>query len=151
MIMDKIELVHGIYLKLPLPNSKLSTNRSHGQHWGVTSNLKKKDKDIGFWTTKEYLNSLSDNKKKLYISKSHVLEIEMIVHKKGKRRLDIDNFIRAFKSMQDGIFLALGLDDKAILKLTFNYLLNAPEDMVFYGLSIDDSPRFIELRKHKKK
>lgn len=132
--MDKIEVVHGIYLKLPLPNSKLSTNRSHGQHWGVTSNLKKKDKDIGFWTTKECLCYLSDNKKELHISKSHDLEVEMIVHKKGKRRLDIDNFIRAFKSMQDGIFLALDLDDKAILKLTFRYVLNEPDEFVFYNL-----------------
>ena len=47
------------------------------------------------------------------------VRLEVVFHKPNRRRMDIDNLVGRMKSVQDGVFLALGWDDRIICEATY--------------------------------
>jgi len=92
-------------LELPLPNFKLSTNKSKGMHWGYTNKAKNSDIDIGYYYCKQYINN-----NPVVFNKNDKLKYTIIFYTEKSNR-DWDNMVSSFKAMSDGIFRALELND----------------------------------------
>lgn len=104
-----------LILDLPLPNTELSPNKKSGRHWSSTFATKKMDRQIGYMLTKQALaHQIID------FDKNDCLLCEMVFIFKNNKHLDDDNALASFKPMQDGIFEALGLDDRMIKKRTID-------------------------------
>jgi crossover junction endodeoxyribonuclease RusA len=92
-------------LELPWPAKELSPN-ARG-HWAKMARFKKGARELAQWTT--YEAGLVDT------SLMHLLpsplQITITFCPPDKRRRDLDNAIASFKSAQDGIADALGIDD----------------------------------------
>ncbi len=90
---------------LPIPNSKLAINKTHGQHWSKTYSLKKKARADGYYLAREAYKNVShiwgqyDQK---VLKGEWMLKINCFFA--NKKRLDEDNLSTAIKSLRDGVF-----------------------------------------------
>ena len=89
-------------LFLPWPKPALSPNAR--THWALKSRVAKGYKSTCHWTAKE--------------AKAHLLQypdgplkVEITFHPPNKRKRDLDNLVASFKSGQDGVADAMGVDD----------------------------------------
>ncbi len=98
-----------IQIILPLPNMKLSHNRSHGGYYGVTIKLKQTQRTTAYNTTLEQINIQHSQ-----FMPNVKLKIKCYVYWHNNRRCDLSNILDAAKSQIDGIFLALQQDDYCI-------------------------------------
>jgi crossover junction endodeoxyribonuclease RusA len=91
-------------IELPWPAKELSPN-ARG-HWAKMARFKKGAREFAYWTLMQtgmrtvYIEWLND-----------VPQITITFCPPDKRRRDLDNAIASFKSAQDGIADALGIDD----------------------------------------
>ena len=102
-----------IKIMLPIPDSKLASNKSKGTAWTSGYSLRKKARRDGYYLACAVIPSTED----LFKSTDRLCVIIHTFHKNNKH-LDDDNLISALKSYQDGIFDALnqkyGINDKQI-------------------------------------
>jgi Holliday junction resolvase RusA-like endonuclease len=105
-----------IILELPLPNMALSPNRKTG-HWTNYQKAKKADVAIGFWTAKNSMQGLET-----IFTNIDKIRTKMFFYRPTKTRADITNLIASYKSMEDGIFKAISIDDSQIIALEVNKL-----------------------------
>lgn len=92
---------------LPFPDSRLSPN-SRSDRRRLTS-LRQTARNTGFFETK-----MSG----IQVPAGVPLHLYLIFNPPNKTRRDIDNLLSASKSMLDGIFSALGVDDSNVKKTT---------------------------------
>jgi crossover junction endodeoxyribonuclease RusA len=89
-------------IELPWPAKELSPN-ARG-HWAKMARFKKGARELAGWTAKE---AGWESQR----ARSNLAIITVTFHAPDKRRRDLDNAIASFKSAQDGIADALGIDD----------------------------------------
>lgn len=88
----------GSTVTLPWPSKVLSPNAR--VHWTQKSRAVKRAREVAFWLTRE--------------AKPTVLpgpNVKITFHPPDKKLRDKDNMIGSFKSFQDGIADAIGIDD----------------------------------------
>jgi len=92
-----------IKITLPFPNSKLNPNQ-YKRSWAGKARLAKAYRSDCFWLARSEVpaNDVHCDGK---------LPVKITFHPPDKRRRDRDNMIAAFKSGQDGIVDAIGVDD----------------------------------------
>lgn len=95
-------------IKLPLPNKELNPNRSSGNHWAATKNIRAKAKQDAYYATKEAMQN-SDFKPMQALK--HLTVTITYTHEDNRRR-DCDNLLASSKSQIDGIAQALDIDDR---------------------------------------
>lgn len=96
-----------IHLILPYPNATLNPNTC--KHFYMKAKIKSKAKVIGYELAKlDYGAFPNENR----------LELLLIVHRKDKRVYDLDNVLASAKSVLDGVFSGLGVDDSLVDKIT---------------------------------
>lgn len=92
--MNKAELF------LPWPDKRLSPNAR--VHWSVLARAKKSAKNVAFYTAKEAgLEKIGADR----------LAVKYSFFPPSNRNRDADNLIASMKAAQDGLALAIGLDD----------------------------------------
>ena len=112
-------------LTLPWPDSRLSPNgrRSHRRLTDVRSVAR----NMG-WVTAMQAG--------LRVPDRTPLHLFLTFHPPDNRRRDGDNLIGCFKSYQDGIFKALGVDDSNIKLTTFGIGKKMPGGLVEFRIEI---------------
>jgi Holliday junction resolvase RusA-like endonuclease len=100
-----------IMINLPLPPKKLNPNVTG--HWTSKNKDKVNAKSCGFNCAKNIKHDLTKDDK---------LSQLMEVYYPNNKRLDIDNFLSSCKSMLDGVYEALGLDDRQVFESTVKYM-----------------------------
>lgn len=98
-----------IIIEQPLPNMKLSHNRSSGRAYGVTVKQKIAQRTTAYNATIEQINVQHSP----FIIGAK-LKIKCYVYWNSKRHVDLLNIADAAKSTVDGMFLALQQDDYCI-------------------------------------
>jgi len=96
-----------IHLILPYPNATLNPNAC--KHFYMKAKIKSKAKAIGYELAKLDYGAFSNENR---------LELLLIVHRKDKRVYDLDNVLASAKSVLDGVFSGLGIDDSLVDKIT---------------------------------
>jgi Holliday junction resolvase RusA-like endonuclease len=96
--------------KLPAP--ELFPNRKNGTHWTLTNKVKKEDQKFGYYSALPFKN--------IFFIKTDSIHMTIDFYYGNKRKRDLDNCLAATKALQDGIFLALGIDDSQIIKVTIS-------------------------------
>lgn len=96
-----------ITIVLPFPNSKLNPNNI--QHFHVKAKIKADARMTGFLLTKGIEHNLTTEDR---------LKVEYTCHRKDKRPVDLDNILASTKSVADGVFDALKLNDNQIDSIT---------------------------------
>ena len=91
-------------IELPWPAKELSPN-ARG-HWAKMARFKKGARELAYWTVQQ-----SARHAFLDWQGEAPPTITVTFHAPDKRRRDLDNAIASFKSAQDGIADALGIDD----------------------------------------
>ncbi|MBL4753593.1 MAG: hypothetical protein JKY52_08395 [Flavobacteriales bacterium] len=99
-------LVAMIKIQLPYPNPKLSPNQ-YKRSWAGKARLAKAYR----FDCCMIANSIVGPKGGFIWAKTVKLPVKITFHPPDKRRRDRDNMIAAFKSGQDGIVDAIGVDD----------------------------------------
>jgi crossover junction endodeoxyribonuclease RusA len=94
-------------IELPWPAKELSPN-ARG-HWAKMARFKKGAREHADWTTKQA--GITPEYAGKWWDLIGPLEITITFHQPDRRRRDRDNMIASFKSAQDGIADALGIDD----------------------------------------
>lgn len=92
-----------IQLILPLPDKTLNPNTC--RHYHVKAKIKAKARAVGYELSKQYFG--------VFFGKVPI-KIKLIVHKNNKRSYDLDNVLAASKSIIDGVFDGLGINDNQI-------------------------------------
>lgn len=90
-------------LTLPFPPAELFPNRKNGKHWTSTNSAKVAAKNDAFYLTKQAAREWVEPEGNIPLS---ILFIMPTAHHR-----DADNMLAAFKAQQDGVALALGVDD----------------------------------------
>jgi hypothetical protein len=90
-------------LRFPFPDSKLSSNSRISHRW--LTKEREAARTIGYYITKDA---------KLSFPKNALLELSILICPPDRRSRDDDNILTAFKSTRDGIFKALGMNDKCV-------------------------------------
>lgn len=100
-------------ITLPLPNSKVSPNKSYGKHWSHSYKIKKNNRMEGYLLGVNELKNCND-----VFKTTDQLELRLNVYHEDNVHLDDDNLLFALKSYRDGIFDALkkkyNLNDRQI-------------------------------------
>ena len=96
-----------VIINLPLPSKELSPN-ARG-HWKSKLAIKNKAKCDAYYITKGEHSSFTQSDR---------LDCQLIVTKRTKALYDLDNIAATCKDYFDGVFMALGLDDSQIDRLT---------------------------------
>jgi crossover junction endodeoxyribonuclease RusA len=102
-----------------LPNPALFPNRKNGGHWTKTNMFKKQDQHAGFYDTKGTLVSLPIESRPKFTALDN-LQMTILAIYGDNRHRDADNILAAFKAIQDGMCMALGIDDKQIQIVTID-------------------------------
>jgi crossover junction endodeoxyribonuclease RusA len=95
-------------LELPWPAKELSPN-ARG-HWAKMARFKKGARELAQWTGREAGWHRADTHENYCLGEDRPA-ITITFCPPDKRRRDLDNAIASFKSAQDGIADALGIDD----------------------------------------
>ena len=90
-------------IRFPFPDMRLSANGRTDRRY--LAGLRQAARGTGYYLAKEHRLAFSGEKS---------LELYMLVCPPDRRRRDDDNVLSAFKSIRDGIFHALELDDSLI-------------------------------------
>lgn len=94
-------------LTLPFPDSRLSPNSRRDRRW--VTNLRQTARNTGFFQAKMAALEIPN----------HVpLHLFLTFCPPNNRRRDVDNLLSAFKSVLDGVFAALGVDDSNVRRTT---------------------------------
>jgi len=95
-------------IELPYPPNGCWPNRAVRMHWRAKAADKKRARDDATWTMKGYLaaigGAVGDPPARLCFT----------FRPKTRRAPDRDNCVASIKSYQDGICIALGIDDAAL-------------------------------------
>lgn len=130
--MDKDKLI----LILPMPAPELNPNKI--LHWSKKYEFKKAAKQLGY----ESVLSLRTNKNELFNPNKSLIKCSLKIF--TNRKLDDDNLEASLKSLRDGIYLGLNLDDglqNHSERIYHHSLLN----MIVYRFSLSDTPRVIDF------
>lgn len=90
-------------VKLAFPSPLLFPNRKHADHWTKAHAAKVKARDDAFYATKQVTSG--------YKPPAGYIPLSVLFVTPTRVRRDWDGMAGAFKASQDGIALALGIDD----------------------------------------
>lgn len=96
-------------MRFPWPNPRLSPNKRIDRRALIAD--KAQARDTGFWIVRDAGLKLS----------AVPLELTLTLHPPDNRRRDDDNIYASWKPYRDGIFSALGLDDKLIRRTVIEW------------------------------
>jgi len=94
-----------IKLVLPIPDKTLNPNVI--KHYHQKAKVKANAKTASFWIVKQQVTSHD-------LTAEDRLSVSYIYYRADKRLVDLDNVVASCKSLQDGVFQALGLNDNQI-------------------------------------
>src|SRR5688572_23016021 len=90
-------------IQFPWPDPKLSANKRIDRR-SLTA-IRASARGTGFYLVKEA---------GIVFEKKDILQLRLIIFPPDNRDRDDDNIYTSFKSYRDGMFIALGMNDKAI-------------------------------------
>ena len=112
-------MTNAVTFSLPFPDSRLSPNKRHDRR-GLTD-VRALARSMGY---------VAAFPARLRLPDRTPLHLFLTFYPPDNRRRDADNLIGCFKSYQDGIFKALGVDDSNIKLTTFGIGKKLPGGLV---------------------
>ncbi|WP_434779252.1 RusA family crossover junction endodeoxyribonuclease [Neisseria sp. Ec49-e6-T10] len=112
---------------LPFPDSKLMPNRKNGRSWASTAKEKKSSKDEGYYIT--LLAGLKGAKIKP--------GMKVMFYQPDNRKRDLDNLYAAMKHAQDGMMMAIGMDDSILRPVVLDKTVDRNNPRVEITLEIE--------------
>lgn len=94
---------------LPYPSKHLNPNRSSGRKWYSLAAAKKRARGAAITLTCE-----AKGRSKVTLSEGGI-GVDITIHPPDRRKRDLDNAIASTKALQDGVALALGVDDSRFI------------------------------------
>ncbi len=89
-------------VELPFPHKNLNPNRSKKLHWGTLSRLTSASKGTAFALTKQAMGRDTI---------TGPITVLVSIYPPNRNKRDKDNAIAQLKATQDGVALAIGIDD----------------------------------------
>lgn len=119
-----------LLLIIPMPAPELSPNKT--LHWSKKYDYKKQAKITGY----ETVLSLRTNNNKLFNIDKKFIECQLFVY--SNRKIDDDNLEASLKSIRDGIYMGLNLDDNLQIKTTRETYYDKSNIIILYLTTIDE-------------
>lgn len=120
-------------LILPYPDKRLSSNARVDRRW-ITS-VRRDAREQGFFAVKELGLQVADVPLQLFIK----------ICPPDRRGRDDDNVLTSLKSHRDGIFKALGVNDKRVRLTTFGFGEVLPGGLVYIWIEpLEQLPEWME-------
>ena len=104
-----------ITISLPWPDAKLSPNGR--EHWAAKKDVVKAARTYAWALALEVMVA-----QPAYVSTEIPLAVRFDFYPPNKRHFDLDNLVARMKAAQDGIFDALGINDRKITRIEANRL-----------------------------
>jgi hypothetical protein len=98
-----------IYIKLPYPSRELNPNVI--RHFHQKAKVKAMARSIGHVLACQYKNAFDKNCR---------IKLLLNTHRKDRRLVDLDNILASLKSLLDGVFDGLGINDNQIDSIQIN-------------------------------
>ena len=116
-------------IRLPYPDRRLSPNAR--RVWQASLKPKQEAREVGYFAARK----AEDFKWwQWHLNLSKPLRLRIAIYPPDNRRRDLDNIVASLKSMQDGIFDYLGMDDSKIERKEVVMRRSCPEGKVYYIL-----------------
>lgn len=112
-----------ITLTLPWPSSALSPNSR--KRWDKIEAVTNARNEAAYITRTEYYGDMPQ---------PAGVRLVVTFHKPTARRMDLDNLVGRVKPLQDGVFQALGWDDRIICEATYIMGCTIPDGAVVMAI-----------------
>ncbi|WP_434779328.1 RusA family crossover junction endodeoxyribonuclease [Neisseria sp. Ec49-e6-T10] len=112
---------------LPFPDSKLMPNRKNGKHWAATKEERDKAKHDAYYAT--IAAGLKNTKIKT--------GMKVMFYQKDNRKRDLDGLYGAMKHAQDGMMMAIGMDDSILRPVVLDKTVDRNNPRVEITLEIE--------------
>lgn len=124
-----------LIIRLSFPHKSLMPNRRLGQHWTKAHAAKVKARDDAFYATKEAMGP-AKTAHSPFSGTDGYIPLSVLFVTPTRVRRDWDGMAGAFKAQQDGIALALGIDDSRFKPVLIDWVAGDKPGAVIVGVGV---------------
>jgi hypothetical protein len=115
-------------VNLPFPDSCLFPNRKAGRHYGTSVIAKTKLRDDSFYLTRQAMGG--------WTAPEGDIPLSLVFVTPTRHKRDWDGLVGAFKAAQDGMALAVGIDDSRFRPVLVDWVDGAKPGSVIAAIGV---------------